>query len=83
MGRLGGALHLIETNGGGSAFLRAITVIIFMAVIRVRLVLVISGTLDYPPAACYNVGYIYHRAFFHDSEPVLISQLHQDIPIIF
>ena len=63
--------------------MRAIPIIVFIAVIRVRLVLVIGGTLDSSPAACYNVGYIYHRAFLHGSKPVLIRQLDQDIPIIF
>ena len=53
----------------------AIPIIIFMTVIRVRLVLVIGGTLDSYPAARFNVGYIYHRAFLHDGEPVFIRQL--------
>ena len=61
----------------------AITIIIVMAVIRVRLVLVISGTIDSSSAARFNVGYMYHRAFLHDGELVLIRQLHQEIPIIF
>ena len=63
--------------------MRAIPIIIFMAVIRVRLVVVIGGTLDSSPAACYNVGYIYHRAFLPDDELVFIRQPHQEIPILF
>ena len=63
--------------------MRAITIIIFMAVIRVRLVLVIGGTLGSSPAAYYNIKYIHHRAFLHYGEPVRIRQLHQEIPFLF